>query len=275
MRKTKRFDVGGLSDEEGKLNVFNPTTNMERELQIDYEQRRKANQEEKAIRDKGGRGLGIEDFTTGNKTPARTNTYEYKEDAVTSPAPLPQAKRIITKEQMAAKGFTNLTDYLNDERKLKRRDGKPVERAKPATGTKGGFRDISQSPRLTDMVQMQTLAARAANRALNNQLDVKNQEQNRLADIAQRNVVPPEESAKSRNRILKAYTEGTQPAYLEHDKRAAASTKAFSDQGQEIEYRKGGKVAKTKTFARGGKVSIASSRGDGIAQRGKTKGRIC
>ena len=26
---------------------------------------------------------------------------------------------------------------------------------------------------------------------------------------------------------------------------------------------------------KGGKVSIASSRGDGIAQRGKTKGRIC
>ena len=74
MRKTKRFDVGGLSDEEGKLRVFDPTTNMERELQIDYEQRRKANQEEKAIRDKGGRGLGIEDFTTGDKTPARTNT---------------------------------------------------------------------------------------------------------------------------------------------------------------------------------------------------------
>ena len=184
-------------------------------------------------------------------------------------------KRIITKEQMAAKGFTNLTDYLNNERKLKRRDGKPVERAKPAAETKGGFRDISQSPRLNDMVQMQTLAARAANRALNNQLDVKNQEQNRLADIAQRNVVPLEESAKSRNRILKVYTEGTQPAYLEHDKRAAASTKAFSDQGQEIEYRKGGKVAKTKTFARGGKVSSASGRGDGIAQRGKTKGRIC
>ena len=32
---------------------------------------------------------------------------------------------------------------------------------------------------------------------------------------------------------------------------------------------------KTKKMASGGKVSSASSRGDGIAQRGKTKGRMC
>jgi len=37
-------------------------------------------------------------------------------------------------------------------------------------------------------------------------------------------------------------------------------------------YKKGGK---TKKMASGGKTSSASSRGDGIAQRGKTKGRIC
>ena len=35
---------------------------------------------------------------------------------------------------------------------------------------------------------------------------------------------------------------------------------------------KGGKV---KAYAKGGVVSSASSRGDGIAQRGKTKGRMC
>jgi hypothetical protein len=35
------------------------------------------------------------------------------------------------------------------------------------------------------------------------------------------------------------------------------------------------KASKEKGFAKGGKVSSASSRGDGIAQRGKTKGRMC
>lgn len=36
--------------------------------------------------------------------------------------------------------------------------------------------------------------------------------------------------------------------------------------------KKGGKV---KSYAKGGTVSSASKRGDGIAQRGKTKGRMC
>jgi len=36
--------------------------------------------------------------------------------------------------------------------------------------------------------------------------------------------------------------------------------------------KKGGKV---KKYASGGSVSSASKRADGIAQRGKTKGRIC
>ena len=47
----------------------------------------------------------------------------------------------------------------------------------------------------------------------------------------------------------------------------------------DMDYKKGGKIkAKTKPmqkFASGGSVSSASKRGDGIAQKGKTKGRIC
>jgi hypothetical protein len=38
---------------------------------------------------------------------------------------------------------------------------------------------------------------------------------------------------------------------------------------------KGRKAGGSVKMASGGKVSSASSRGDGIAQRGKTKGRIC
>ena len=37
-------------------------------------------------------------------------------------------------------------------------------------------------------------------------------------------------------------------------------------------YKSGGKITR---MASGGKTSSASSRGDGIAQRGKTRGRIC
>jgi hypothetical protein len=34
-------------------------------------------------------------------------------------------------------------------------------------------------------------------------------------------------------------------------------------------------LKKAGKFAKGGKVNSASSRGDGIAQRGKTRGKIC
>jgi hypothetical protein len=46
---------------------------------------------------------------------------------------------------------------------------------------------------------------------------------------------------------------------------------AFENEGGRY-FKKGGA---TKKMASGGKVSSASNRGDGIAQRGKTKGRIC
>lgn len=39
-------------------------------------------------------------------------------------------------------------------------------------------------------------------------------------------------------------------------------------------FKKGGQVKKAKKYAKGGTVSPASKRGDGICQRGKTKGRM-
>jgi hypothetical protein len=50
------------------------------------------------------------------------------------------------------------------------------------------------------------------------------------------------------------------------------SLKRNSRLSKDADFKKGGQ---TKRMASGGKVSSASSRGDGIAQRGKTKGRIC
>jgi hypothetical protein len=50
---------------------------------------------------------------------------------------------------------------------------------------------------------------------------------------------------------------------------AAKSTRKFADDEANIDFRKGGKVQK---YASGGSVS---SRADGIAQRGKTRGRVC
>jgi hypothetical protein len=104
MRKTKRFGVGGMSDEEGKKSVFSER------LSSDESKRR-------AIK---------------NYKPE-----EYKAPRAYSESSDTPTKRIITKEQVEAKGFTNLQDFLNDERKLKRRDGKPVERAKSTSSVSG------------------------------------------------------------------------------------------------------------------------------------------
>jgi hypothetical protein len=46
----------------------------------------------------------------------------------------------------------------------------------------------------------------------------------------------------------------------------------FNEDESGIDFGRGGKV---KKYASGGMVGKASSRGDGIAQRGKTKGKVC
>ena len=60
-------------------------------------------------------------------------------------------------------------------------------------------------------------------------------------------------------------------------KSPANKTKRFDDESN-IEFKRGGSVKKkpeVKKMASGGMTSKASSRGDGIAQRGKTRGKIC
>lgn len=59
-------------------------------------------------------------------------------------------------------------------------------------------------------------------------------------------------------------------------KRKVVSKKELEDSGfQSLRDYLNNKQGKTRKMASGGKTSSASSRGDGIAQRGKTKGRIC
>lgn len=46
----------------------------------------------------------------------------------------------------------------------------------------------------------------------------------------------------------------------------------FNEDEEDVEFKRGGKV---KKYAAGGAIKMASRRGDGIAQRGKTKGKVC
>jgi hypothetical protein len=77
---------------------------------------------------------------------------------------------------------------------------------------------------------------------------------------------------------MRAKGDATKFASKPAQKSAPKTTKKFDDQESSIEFKRGGKVKKAATpmkkMASGGMTSKASSRGDGIAQRGKTRGRI-
>ena len=131
---------------------------------------------------------------------------------------------IVTKEQLAKSGFTNLRDYLNDQQKLTRRDGKAPERV---TVKK---EEVSvEKPKL----RYQSLQDRARDyEAAREESGVG------MYGSTKREKVPVED------RLLK------NPAIRKSEQKFMGSLK----------------------FSKGG--STASSRGDGIAQRGKTKGRM-
>jgi len=69
--------------------------------------------------------------------------------------------------------------------------------------------------------------------------------------------------------VYQAMREKDRKAYQNRKDRINANV---NDPGYSAGMKKGGKV---KKMASGGMTSSASKRGDGIAQRGKTKGRVC
>lgn len=84
------------------------------------------------------------------------------------------------------------------------------------------------------------------------------------------------ESASSVMSRGRAGMEGSGASPLEKytDNKAATATRNKRSMDLAIERYKAG-VPEYKKMAKGGSVSSASKRADGIAQRGKTKGRIC
>jgi hypothetical protein len=75
--------------------------------------------------------------------------------------------------------------------------------------------------------------------------------------------VPPDMSKYKPRRDPEALTETNKPG---------TSTRYENTDTSDMTYKRGGKV---KKMASGGMTSKASSRGDGIAKRGKTRGKMC
>jgi hypothetical protein len=160
----------------------------------------------------------------------------------------------VSKKELADSGFTNLRDYLNDKRGLTRK-GSPmaIKRADPVDSSsregrrRGPAEDISgrdslekqMSESATDMAMAQ-----------------------RDEDSASK-FLRAGESSNSRG--SSKYRESGQAMVNKQDEDAAEMRR--ESRGM----KKGGAV---KKMASGGSVS-ASRRADGIAQRGKTRGKMC
>ena len=102
-------------------------------------------------------------------SPFTGSTGETKSPAKSAmPKPKPK-NRIVTKEELKKSGFTNLRDFLNDERGLKRRDGKPAVKMgadKTASGMPRearGVRDNSMSDK--DRLRAQLDSAKESSQA--------------------------------------------------------------------------------------------------------------
>jgi hypothetical protein len=165
---------------------------------------------------------------------------------------------IVTKKQLEESGFDNLRDYLNAERLLTRRDGKVAVRKgemdiKSPTEKRSATRmaDVSaqkssaerrSDTRLRDS-QGASASADAANMMLVNSNDKDDKQAERMSSNGPR----------SSSKLSDVVKPGTNTNYENKD---------VSD----MSMKRGGKV---KKMAHGG-----VTRADGIAQRGKTKGRM-
>jgi hypothetical protein len=153
----------------------------------------------------------------------------------------PAAKApIVTKEQMKKAGFDNLRDYLNAQRGLTRRGAT----AQPKMGMGSSGQDIDRME--------------AALKASNVRDERRAYEQDKDASAAAKRAAA---AAKERESYMKEQArkkEDTQTG----SQRLARKAEAFRTRMRE----------QATGMKSGGKV--ASKRADGIAQRGKTRGRI-
>lgn len=175
--------------------------------------------------------------------------------AAPSARPAAPKQRIVTKEELAKSGLS-LRDFLNKERGLTRR-GEPAKafaaepvKAPPTPET------VTEKTTTTSVSTPKTSAGSYRN--LSGQVVPKKSDAERSAEMAARR-----ETAMSAVRGIgdiiskaKQNYESTRPVSRDVEKQR----KQAMERGN---------------LAKGGKVSSASSRADGIAQRGKTRGKMC
>ena len=198
-------------------------------------------------------GDDVDPFSAVRKPSGEIMREPAKEPAKTSAKAKPA---IVTKEQLKASGFDNLRDYLNAQRGLTRRGGaaatKSADKAAVSREPSRGTQDEGDSGEAEARAAQEAKMAKA--REMRKQTDP--------GDVPEDVRRTQEASAKSKRRDMTGFAQ-----------------MPFSEQMEYLRTKgKEGTGFKTKEkgpgFKAGGKVSSASKRGDGIAIRGKTRGRI-
>ena len=213
----------------------------------------------KAYKGPSEAGMGTPDspspFTgsTGERAPAKA--------AAKKPAKAP----IVTKEQLKASGFDNLRDYLNAQRGLTRR-GESSPRKPAAAVSRGPSRGTQDEGNAGEEAARKAQEAKMAKaREMRKQTDP--------GDVPMSVRRTQEASAKSKRRDMTGFDKlsfSEQMKYL--------STKGKEGTGfktKEGSTRKKDEMGDYTPFKKGGTVSSASKRADGIAVRGKTRCKVC
>jgi hypothetical protein len=176
----------------------------------------------------------------------------------------PAKPAIVTKEQLKASGFDNLRDYLNDQRGLRRRVTKDSE-GKTASGM----------PREARGTQDEGDAGEAEARKVQEAKMAKAREMRKQTDPGDvpANVRRTQEaSAQSKRRDMTGFAQMPFSKQMEYLRTKGKEGTGFKT--KEGSTRKKDEMGDYTPFKKGGTVSSASRRGDGIAMRGKTRGRM-
>lgn len=228
------------------------------------------------------------------------------DDRIARTSPAAFKSKVVTKEELAKSGLS-LRDYMNKQQGLTRRGGTTpaapvdtsVERGLPAMSAKERSAAISQIP-LDDErtpVKGESASGSELGRNVKNTLNamagfkgvqlgqaaVEGLATPRAVAAAKglmggkpaaeaRRIEPTMTSAAEKAKLAGELRRGAQPTKFTSPSRSKANKDTrFREDAAGVDFRKGGSA---KGYASGGSVS-ASSRGDGIAQRGKTRGRVC
>ena len=184
----------------------------------------------------------------------------------------PTAKKapIVTKEQLAKSGFTNLRDYLNAQRGLTRRDGKaPVMRDSVSTGrgTRAAGENVAPAK---PAAKTAAPAAAPAKKAEPRKPLAKSEGFQRQIERDEAKREQRREFGRQRDAEKKASDKASLEALRNDPKQKELRTKREADSKMSPAERSAARGKKLKEFLGFAKGGSVSARADGIAKRGKT-----